>query len=105
MARRSHWAAGFPVPLARQRQSEVLMANSNDPDIRAATVRAKAQSEMHGTEPIPPLQADRHSSLEPAVETPVEARQGFLGMPVLAVLIGGLLLAGIAWFAVHYAVQ
>lgn len=81
------------------------MANSNDPDIRAAAVRAKAQSEMKGTESIPPLQADRHSSLNPAVETPVEARQGFLGFPVLAVLIGGLFLAGIAWFAVHYVVQ
>jgi len=81
------------------------MANSNDPDIGAATARAEAQSEMHGTESIPPLQADRHSNLDPAVETPVEARQGFLGFPVLAVLIGGLLLAGIGWFAVHYAVQ
>jgi|GEM_PF-6123038 len=81
------------------------MANSNDPDIHAATVRAQAQSEMHGKQSIPPLQADRHSSLDPAVETPVEARQGFLGMPVLAVLIGGLMLAGIAWLAVHFAVQ
>jgi hypothetical protein len=79
------------------------MANSND--IRAAAVRAEAQSEKHGTQAIPPLQADRHFSLDPAAETPVEARQGFLGFPVLAVLIGGLLLAGIAWFAVHYAVR
>ena len=31
------------------------------------------------------------------VETPVEARQGFLGRPVLMVLIGGLLLAMVAW--------
>lgn len=31
------------------------------------------------------------------VETPVEARQGFLGRPVLWVLIGGLFLAMIAW--------
>ncbi|ULJ73024.1 hypothetical protein [Rhizobium gallicum] len=31
------------------------------------------------------------------VETPVEARQGFLGRPVLMVLVGGLLLAMIAW--------
>ncbi|MFA1626870.1 hypothetical protein ACDY96_30290 [Rhizobium mongolense] len=31
------------------------------------------------------------------VETPVEARQGFLGRPVLMVLVGGLFLAMIAW--------
>ncbi|WP_426129335.1 hypothetical protein [Pararhizobium sp. PWRC1-1] len=31
------------------------------------------------------------------VETPVEARQGFLGRPVLMVLIGGLILAMLAW--------
>ncbi len=31
------------------------------------------------------------------VETPVEARQGLLGRPVLMVLIGGLVLAMIAW--------
>jgi hypothetical protein len=30
-------------------------------------------------------------------ETPVQARQGFLGRPVLMVLIGGLFLAMIAW--------
>lgn len=29
--------------------------------------------------------------------TPVEARQGLLGRPVLMVLIGGLLLAAVAW--------
>lgn len=29
--------------------------------------------------------------------TPVQARQGFLGRPVLMVLIGGLILAAIAW--------
>lgn len=45
------------------------------------------------------------SSAEPAVETPVEARQGFLGVPVLAVLIVGLLLTGIAGFAVHFAMR
>lgn len=31
------------------------------------------------------------------VETPVEARQGFLGRPVLMVVIGGLVLAMVAW--------
>jgi hypothetical protein len=31
------------------------------------------------------------------VETPVQARHGFLGRPVLMVLIGGLILAMLAW--------
>ena len=31
------------------------------------------------------------------VETPVRARQGFLGRPVLMVLVGGLILAMLAW--------
>jgi hypothetical protein len=50
---------------------------------------------------LPPLRADDHSDDDPAVETPVEARQGFLGLPVLAVLIGGLVLAVIAWIGVE----
>ena len=39
-----------------------------------------------GGEPIPPMRADVHSDADPAVETPVEARQGFLDRPVLVVL-------------------
>lgn len=40
---------------------------------------------------------------EPRVElTPTEARQGRLGRPVLAVLIGGLLLAFVAWAAAGF---
>jgi hypothetical protein len=35
------------------------------------------------------------------VETPVEARQGFLGRPVLLVLVGGLVLTIIAWLGVE----
>lgn len=63
--------------------------------------RAQAQSQQRGGDPIPPMQADDHSSAHPAVETPVEARQGFLGRPVLMVLIGGLALTIIAWIAVE----
>jgi len=54
-----------------------------------------------GGDPIPPMRADDHSDADPAVETPIEARQGFLGRPVLMVLIGGLVLVTIAWFAVE----
>jgi hypothetical protein len=38
------------------------------------------------------------------VETPVEARQGFLGRPVLVVLIAGLVLAIVACLAVEMLV-
>ena len=54
-----------------------------------------------GGDPIPPLRAADHSDADPAVETPIEARQGFLGRPVLMVLIGGLILAIIAWIGVE----
>jgi len=81
------------------------MNDAADRELRAANARANAQEENGPTEAIPPLRADRHSSLHPAVETPVEARQGFLGVPVLAVLVSGFLLAGLAWVAVHYAVR
>lgn len=79
--------------------------NPNDPDIRAANTRAERQSETPGGAAIPPMHSDTHSAAEPAVETPVEARQGFLGVPVLAVLVVGLMLAGIAGFAVHFAMR
>jgi len=78
------------------------VTTSTDTDVRAAQARAASQSDP--AQPvIPPMRADDHSNADPAVETPVEARQGFLGRPVLAVLIGGLILAGIAWVIVHYA--
>ncbi len=54
---------------------------------------------------ITPLRAEDHSNAHPAAETPVEGRQGFLGRAVLAVLIGGLLLVGLAWIIVHYATR
>jgi len=54
-----------------------------------------------GGDPIPPMRAPDHSDADPAVETPIEARQGFLGRPVLMVLIGGLVLVTIAWFVVE----
>jgi hypothetical protein len=53
-----------------------------------------------GGTPIPPMRADDHTNVDPAVEPPVKARQGFTGMPVLMVLIGGLVLAMIAWIVV-----
>jgi len=59
---------------------------------------------LRGGDPLPPLRADDHSDADPAVETPVEARQGFLGRPVLMVLIGGLMLAVVAWIAVEMLV-
>jgi hypothetical protein len=70
---------------------------------RAAEARAKTQSEdpETGTR-IPPMRADDTSDGEPIVETPVEARQGFLGKPVLTVLVVALILAVIAGIAVGY---
>lgn len=56
---------------------------------------------LEGGQPIPPMRADDHSDASPAVETPVEARQGFRDKPVLAVLIGGLILAAVAWIVVE----
>lgn len=47
------------------------------------------------------MRADDHTDADPAIETPVEARQGFLDRPVLAVLAGGLTLAIIAWIGVE----
>ncbi|MDR6873411.1 hypothetical protein J2Y55_004435 [Bosea sp. BE125] len=59
--------------------------------------RAKAQSEgLQGGDRILPMRADDHSDADPAVETPVEARQGFLGKPVLLVLAVALILSAIA---------
>ena len=81
------------------------MTNSNDADYREANARAERQGATAGGETIGPMQADEHSNTDPAIETPVEGRQGFLGRPVLAVLIGGLLLVGVAWLTVHYSVQ
>lgn len=64
--------------------------------------RAEAQSDSKpGGQPVAPMRADDHTNASPAVETPVEARQGFKGVPVLMVLIGGLVLAVVAWFVVE----
>ncbi len=81
------------------------MNNSNDADDRQAHARAAQQGESVGGRAIKPMRPDTHTDSDPAVETPVEGRQGFLGRPVLAVLIGGLLLVGVAWLSVHYAVR
>jgi hypothetical protein len=71
-------------------------------DVREREAREReAQIPTEGGEPIPPMRADDHSDADPAVETPVEARQGFLDRPVLAVLLAGLALAVIAWIAVE----
>ena len=80
------------------------MSDSQDADIRQTNARAARQSETEGGEALQPMRADSHSTIDPAVQTPVEGRQGFLGRPVLAVLVGGLLLVGVAWLVVHYAV-
>ncbi|POR57044.1 hypothetical protein [Bosea psychrotolerans] len=59
--------------------------------------RAKAQSEgLQDGGRVPPMRADDHSDADPAVETPVEARQGFLGKPVLLVLAVALILSAMA---------
>jgi hypothetical protein len=59
--------------------------------------RATAQSEgLQDGDRIPPMRADDHSDADPAVETPVEARQGFLGKPVLLVLVVALILTAMA---------
>ncbi len=63
--------------------------------------RAKTQTEGPQGDAVAPMHAADHSNAHPAVETPVEARQGFLGARVLMVLVGGLGLAVIAWFAVE----
>jgi heme-binding NEAT domain protein len=70
---------------------------------RAAEARARTQSESpdNGTK-VPPMRADDTSDGEPVVETPVEARQGFLGKPVLIVLVTALILAVIAGIAIGY---
>ncbi len=56
---------------------------------------------LRGGDRLPPLRPDDHTDEDPAVETAVEARQGFLGRPVLMVLVGGLILTMIAWIAVE----
>lgn len=66
--------------------------------------RAQEQAHLREGQAFKPLRADDHSTLAPAQETPTEARQGFLGRPVLMVLIGGLVLAVIAWFVVEKSV-
>jgi hypothetical protein len=70
----------------------------------AAEERAEHQGNADGKPGQVPMTADRHTSESPAVETPVEGRQGFLGRPVLMVLVGGLILVGVAWIVVHYAI-
>lgn len=62
--------------------------------------RARAQGELRDGEAIEPMRADDHTNVDPAIETPVEGRQGFLGRPVLMVLLGGLVLAAVAWLIV-----
>ena len=64
--------------------------------------RARTQTEgVRGGDPVPPMRADDHSDAHPATETPVEARQGFLGRPVLIVLVAALALTVVAWAFVH----
>lgn len=67
--------------------------------VRDAEAR-EARLPTEGGEPVPPMRADHHSDADPAVQNPVEARQGFLGQRVLMVLGGGLVLAALAWIFV-----
>lgn len=46
----------------------------------------KSNRAARGGDPISPLRPDEHSASHPAQEAPIEARQGFLGRPVLKVL-------------------
>jgi hypothetical protein len=64
-------------------------------------VQVQDPEQLRGGDPIPPMRADDHSDADPAVETPVEARQGFLDRPVLMVLIGGLVMVTIAWIVIE----
>ncbi len=76
------------------------MAVDTRPRAPGPTASRVDLEQLRGGDPLPHLQADDHTDEDPAVETAVEARQGFLGRPVLMVLIGGLVLAMIAWLAV-----
>lgn len=79
-----------------------MMTETEDRANAQAEQRARAQTEgVRGGDKIQPMRADDHTTADPAVETPVEARQGFAGRPVLLVLCGGLILAMIAWFFVE----
>lgn len=81
------------------------MAVDSDTRVRAEQdAEQRAQSQVAAAEPgkpLPPMEADDHTSADPAVQTPIEGRQGFKGTPVLAVLIGGLVLAMVAWIVVE----
>jgi hypothetical protein len=66
-------------------------------DVQDDVKKREARIPEKGGQPIPPMRADVHSDADPAVETPVEARQGFLDRPVLIVLVAGLALAIIGW--------
>lgn len=79
-----------------------MMTQTEERANAEAEQRARAQTEgLSGGDKIKPMRADDHTTADPAVETPVEARQGFAGRPVLMVLCGGLILAIIAWFFVE----
>lgn len=68
--------------------------------VRDAKAR-EARLPTEGGEPVPPMRADKHSDADPAVQNPVEARQGFLGQRMLLVLGGGLGLAFVAWLLIE----
>lgn len=86
---------------ASQTPWETIMEVDTRPKPPGSTAPREDLEKLRGGDPLPPLRADDHTDEDPAVETPVEARQGFLGRPVLMVLVGGLILAIIAWFAVE----
>lgn len=88
--------------MASQRPWETIMEVDTRPKAPGQTATPQDLEQLRGGDPLPPLRPDDHTDEHPAVETPVEARQGFLGRPVLMVLVGGLILAVIAWFAVEF---
>jgi len=71
---------------------------TSDTEVRA---RGQTEAPRPGAEKVPPMRADDHSDADPAEQTPVEARQGFLGRPVLLVLAAALALAMLAWIGVE----
>lgn len=73
-------------------------ADRKEGDEKNARERARLQSETEGGEPVAPMRADDHSRSAPAIETPIEARQGYLDRPVLMVLVAALALTIVAWF-------
>lgn len=57
---------------------------------------------MNSRTDMPDTTDRRTRGLKPEPMTPVEARQGFRGKPVLIVLLGGLILAMLVWIPAEW---